>query len=278
MFKSFHKLLGTRGKGGHFSRLERRLRPVLEELEPRLLLTAVTYNNGPLLANVRVNAVYYGPDWSSSSTYEGYVGQLNRFLGDVVSSPYIDQIHEYSTSTTNIGRGSFWGADVSPSGWNPQTETVGGVATTVVEDSTITAMLSSEIANGHLPAPSANQLYVVYVAPNVVVHQRGGTFSNSFTQGFSGYHQVSTDNNGDTYYYAVIVDQTGWYPGSKPNGTPKGLTTLQYDTSVSSHELAEAVTDPDLTSGWRDYSTTGPTAGMRSQTFLGISGEAPSGR
>ena len=86
MFKSFRRFLGIPGKTGDFSQLERRLRPVLEELEPRRLLTALTYNNGPLLANVQVKAVYYGPDWSTTSTYEGYVGQLNRFLGDVVSS------------------------------------------------------------------------------------------------------------------------------------------------------------------------------------------------
>ena len=62
---------------------------------------------------------------------------------------------------------------------------------------------------------------------------------------FAGYHDVFTDSAGATVYYAVVP---------YPNGSvsTQTLSTFQQDTLILSHEVSEAITDPDTKTGWFD--------------------------
>jgi hypothetical protein len=265
--KSTNRSQWTQAPG---TRKPRKARLMLEQLETRLVPTGLNYGTGPLLSNVEATAVFDGPAWSTNSSYVTEARQLGTFLNQIVNSPYMDQLSEYSGNGQTIGRGSFSGSDVSPGGWTTQSQLINGtIYPAVITDANITAMLNQEIANGNVPAPDANRVYVVYVNPNTVVtnasinqdsvpQTTGGKF-------FTAYHQSATDANGDTYYYAVIVDPTG--DAGTPIGAPSGITTLQYETISTSHELAEAVTDPDLSTGWRD--TTTPKTGATYQAEIG---------
>src|SRR5262249_27159567 len=110
------------------------------------------------------------------------------------------------------------------------------------------------------PGPDNNRLYIVYVAPNVVVTQGNSSSVSGGKQGFSGYHSMNVDFLKGNLTYAVIVDPTG-YSGFTPLGAVGGLSPLQYDTFVSSHELAEACTDADALFGWIDRDLGTPTTG-----------------
>jgi hypothetical protein len=61
-----------------------------------------------------------------------------------------------------------------------------------------------------------------------------------FHDDWGGYHDRSA-YNGQRYTYALI----GYH----------GVTAVQIDQQdeIMSHELAESATDPDTTTGWRDY-------------------------
>src|SRR5262249_12672237 len=52
--------------------LRRLFRPCLELLEPRTLLTTLTYLGGPLFPNVAVSTIYYGSQWASTYTQNPY--------------------------------------------------------------------------------------------------------------------------------------------------------------------------------------------------------------
>src|SRR5207302_1868303 len=67
---------------------------------------------------------------------------------------------------------------------------------------------------------------------------------NSVTD-FAGYHAAFTDSSGATVYYAVVP-----YPTN--NISPAPLSAVQQATVVLSHEVSEAITDPDTHSGWFD--------------------------
>jgi hypothetical protein len=206
----------------------------LENLETRLVPAGVQYHGGALLSNVEVSPVYFGPDWASSPTYQGYTGQFNDFLGRLANSRYVADLGEYGVPGKVIGRGSFTGADVTSTGWNLHTTVINGFTHASIDDNDVTAMLRGEVAASKLPAPDANRLYVVYTAPNTV-ETHGAT--NSW-QNFLGYHGSFTDPSGKTYRYAMIVDPTGTqYPTLRPNGVPTTLTPFQLDTVVTSHEL-----------------------------------------
>jgi hypothetical protein len=139
----------------------------------------------------------------------------------------MDMLNEYG-----IGRGNFTDGVINlgdpPRGW-------------VVDDSEIQSMLDTGIRWGYFDAPTANRLYFVFTAPNVLV-----TAGNADSQtDFLGYHSTFYDPALGSINYAVIPHPIG-------NADIWGFTDFQQQTAVSSHELAEAVTDPDCQTGWQD--------------------------
>src|SRR5206468_1470437 len=107
-------------------------------------------------------------------------------------------------------------------------------------------MLDGGIRRGYFDAPSPNQLYFVFTTPNVLVTLQGADSQHQFL----GYHNAFYDPALGSIYYAVIPHPIG-------NADIGGLNYFQQQTAVSSHELAEAATDPDTQTGWRDYFDTG---------------------
>src|SRR5947209_2523441 len=117
-----------------------------------------------------------------------------------------------------------------------------------ITDATLQARLKADITSGLLPAVDANRVYVVYVQPNVAVNLGGG--QGTTQQGILGYHGAFAGPNGATIRYAVIA-----YPGGTVRNSSLGTGTQDQLTAVTSHELAEAVTDPDVNYrqlGWYD--------------------------
>jgi hypothetical protein len=202
-------------------------RPELEVLEDRVT-PAVTYHGGPLLAHVGVEALFYGSTWQTDATHNQMAGQITTYLQSIVTSTYMDQLREYSEPGNDIGHGQFLDAKIDAAN-------LAGGAT--VTQTMVQQLLKNEIANGVLRAPDPNRLYFVYLPANVHIDISGD----------AGYHSFIY---GTTIHYAVIINPTGNY------NPPSGVSPLQAYTIVSSHELAEAVTDPEYNNqvqftGWR---------------------------
>src|SRR5438552_6149363 len=127
-----------------------------------------------------------------------------------------------------------------------------------LKDSRIRTTLEVWISLGLLQQPDANRLYVVYVEDNVAVQNDSywdsklGRYETS-TQDFLGYHTAfaGTDMWGraQDIHYAIVT-----YPGGT-NTNVYLLSALNDMTEVTSHELAEAITDPNVgykRIGWYD--------------------------
>jgi len=231
-------LFGTRAQSGPKQR-SRQARPTLESLEAREVLT-VTYHGGAVLPHVEVQGLYYGRDWSTNQTLYNQTGYLEGYLKYVVSSPYVDLL---TNAGYGVGRGTFTPGRIDLSTPNKAN---------YLSDGTIRTELQALISNRSLATPDANRLYVVFVEPGVAVRMADG--SNSIRD-FLGYHGAfaGRDASGRSadVRYAVIA-----YPGGAVrNATIGALSAAQQLTEVSSHELAEAVTDPDVNYkrlGWYD--------------------------
>jgi hypothetical protein len=235
------------------TRADRRARPQLEALEAREMLT-VTSHGGAVLPKVEVQALYYGSDWLNNATYYNQTGYLDGFLKNIVNSSYMDML---SADGYGVGRGSF-----AP-GW-VRADVID--KTKYLSDGALRNALLTNINAGYLKAPDANRLYVIFVEPNVAV---GDSNSNS-TIDFKGYHgafqgQVNLIPGvalNVTYLtdirYAVIPYHGGSIPlasGTVSNLTHSWLGALDSQTQTTSHEIAEAATDPDVgykTLGWND--------------------------
>src|SRR5262249_38478558 len=123
----------------------------------------------------------------------------------------------------------------------------------------VQGVLRNLIGNGSVAQPDANRLYVVFVEPGV--QTSFGTLSSP--KNYLGYHYDFTgvDAAGHTHRipYAVIP-----YPAASVAPVPAGshapsdlswLSPRDQLTQAVSHELAEAVTDPLVSTGaegWND--------------------------
>jgi hypothetical protein len=208
-------------------------RPVLEELEQRLVPTVTYHNYGGVLPNVQVQPVFYGSGWSTQANYPT-IGKIDNFLGYLVNSSYMDLMNYEGY---HIGHGSV----SSPLGYNYK---VGST----LSDSSIASYVSG--VNPYLPANS-QRLYLVFTQPGTAVYA-GSTHE-------AGYHTFTSNGA----LYAVVS-----YPGGgNPYAIPNDSNVFDNLTGVASHEIAEAVTDPrplywygTWYGGWFD-SRTGPTGG-----------------
>jgi hypothetical protein len=220
-------------------------RLAIETLEDRFVPAGVGLLPLPsLLHNVEVSAVYYGPGWNTPAQQQR-MQQLDAYLDHITDSSYMDMLGEYG-----IGRGRFSGRLTTSDRWATAPTLIGGSYQPVLDDSSIHTMLRDQIRTHALPPIDANRLYVVFLPPRVYSRGPGG---NSWTIGKGGYvayHNVNFDLIKGNVYYAVIPDQSG--VAGIPEGASPYLTPLQFQTLTTSHELAEAVTDPDTVTGWRD--------------------------
>jgi hypothetical protein len=205
----------------------------LETLEDRTVPT-VSYFGGSLLPNVEAQALFLGNEWSSASNSAAQA-TVNSFLGDVTGGAYMDAL---TRAGYGVGRGS-----ASPGAVDNAALTPGSTIT----DASIRAEIQSDINGGFLQAPDPNRLYVVYVEPNVAVNLGGG--QGTTQQGILGYHAAfagrDAAGNAHVIHYAVVA-----FPGGTVgNSQLPGRAAVDQLTAVGSHELAEAVTDPNVNFG-----------------------------
>ena len=192
----------------------------VQAVQPQL-----TYNGGPLLANVEIFTLFWGSAWAQGSLAD-LSNQLNQFFQLVVTSPLIDQLAEYSVPDFPIGQGSFLGS-FTLSDQDPPFQ---------VGDQQIQDLLQAQTADGgNLPAPGPNRLYFVFTPPGVVVDLSGDLSCSVFC----GYHSAA----GSTLFYAAMP-----YPDCA--GCQVGAGDLDSLTVTASHELCEALTDPVPGQGW----------------------------
>ena len=227
----------------------------IEHLESREVLT-VTFHGGQLLAHVEAQGVYLGSDWNTNTSLKNQAATLDQFLSYLVQSPYMDML---TNAGYNVGRGTADAGKIDNLTLNK---------TSGVTDTQIHTELQSLISSSQLKTPDANRLYVVFVESGVVVKNPPDASNTTFL----GYHGAfaGKDASGKSadIHYVVIP-----YPGS-PNfsATSQGFASnLDEITSVTSHELAESVTDPNpnyKALGWYDDQLNGEIGDLTSKNVV----------
>lgn len=227
----------------------------IEQLEGRDLL-AVTFHGGHLLPHVEAQAVYLGSDWSGTAALNTQAAAVDQYMAYLVQSPYMDML---TNAGYNVGRGT----STAGKELNLTLSKSSGIT-----DSQIRSDLQSAINSSQLSPPDANRLYVVYVEPGVVIKDGTATSTNSFLGYHGAFAGATAAGKATDIRYAVIA-----YPGSpNPSSTSQGFaTSFDQLTSVTSHELAEAVTDPDVnykTLGWYDDQKNGEIGDLTTRTTV----------
>ena len=201
------------------------VKATLAAVQAQAVTPQLAYNNGPLLANVEVFTVFWGSAWGQGDLAD-LATAINDFFQFIVTSPLIDQLAEYQVPAFPIGEGSFTGSATLTDDDPP----------VQVSDQQIQDLLTQGTGDGQLPAPDANSLYFVFTPPGVAVIMGG----DQSCQVFCGYHDVA----GGNVFYAVVP-----YPDCPGCQVGSGVI-LDAVTTVASHELCEAITDPIPGQGW----------------------------
>ena len=179
----------------------------------------MVYRGGPVITSVEVTTVFWGASVPNQSA-------LDAFYGTIVNSPYVDTLTEYDTPTQHIGRGSFQTSYVDTD----------APSDTQLSDDQIQTELARLIDQGALAHPDANTLFMIHFPAGVTISLQGSVSC----QQFCAYHSSFTHGGGNVYY-GIIPDFSGGCAscGGEPD---------QFDntTVVSSHEVAEAMTDPNI--------------------------------
>jgi hypothetical protein len=204
----------------------------------------LTYRGGPLLTGVQVVTVFWGSTWESEQTL---VDQINAFYDTILQSAYMDTLAEYSVQGHTIGHGTRAGT------FTITTPRPGRSVT----DAAIQRFLHHNIGTV-LPQPTSNTLYVLYLPSGTSVSMGGGRSCTAFC----GYH----DSIGSAIFYGVLP-----YPGC--SGCLGGMQAFEALTVTSSHELAEAITDPVPGTGWYDdvNGEIGDVCAWQTETIAGYS-------
>ena len=206
----------------------------------------LSYFGGPVISNVHVVQVLYGTGSYLTQVSSTATPSVGSFFGDILgtNSGYISLLTQYNTPASGgtnqvIGNGTFDGLfQITPSAGNNGS---------TISDTQIQAELLAQINAGHLPTPildgagNVNTLYMIYFPPGKTITQGGS--SSCVGGGFCAYHGTTSNTfNSKNLLYGVFPDmQTGGC--SVGCG---GSTTFGNYTSVSSHELTEAITDADV--------------------------------
>ena len=211
----------------------------------------LTYFGGPVISNIHVVAVFWGPNVNTAITGTPGVGQ---FFADITTSRYYDLLSEYSTvgvtgagtpatsSNQTIGHGTFDGKfTITPS-------VCPGPTACTVTDGQVAAELASQINAGHLPQPvtdnqgNVNSFYMIYFPPGVTITLDAAT--KSCVQ-FCAYHS----NTPATFTPRLVpygVEPDFAPPSACANGCGGNPSMLDNVTEVTSHEMSEAVTDAQV--------------------------------
>lgn len=234
------------------------------------------YGGGPLMDDAKMVGVFF--DELSGGAYS-LQAQMDGFLKWIGGSDIFTEEGEYNTNGFVLAPGSYLGSyEESLSGSNPPPppppptggctqcleQCLGGpcanavsthldkaankhraahiaASSTVLSDADIQKLLSDALAAGRLPKADANTLYIMFFPTGVVVQMDA---QNASCQTFCGYHSNFSDGGVDVKY-AVL-------PFPDCQGCTAGLTPFDALTAITTHEIAEAITDPDPGSGWYD--------------------------
>jgi hypothetical protein len=238
----------------------------------------MTPSTSPLV----VTPIYWSP--SGHTIASSYSSLINTYLGDVAAasgqnSNVFSVLNEYSGTNGQIHYSVSRGAPVNDthalptSGCRVASNDKTGIYAdgtgynACLDDAQIQAEVNRITAAQGLPH-NLSHIYVLYLPKHVESCFNSGSTTTSANQctinhqpsaAFCAYH--SEDSSSAVYAnmpYPVYQSGTGFTCGSEanfgavesPNNNPDGDTVI----NPTSHEVSEAITDPDTSTGWYDSS------------------------
>ena len=217
--------------------------------------TGIAYHGGPvMLGTTNVYLIYYG-NWSASAKLIRAQALLENWAQHIGGTPYFNIAATYfdeAGTTKNFVSNSVHLAGIF---------TVGTPLGTTLTDAKVKEVVTS------INPTDVNGLYYVLTSPEILEN-------SGFCTIFCGWHNHGKINNLDIKY--SFIGDPAQCPEScgAQTKTPNGNFDADSMVNIMSHELNEAVSDPDL-NAWFDSS--GNEDGDKCNFFFGPTQTAPNG-
>ncbi|HEV3039881.1 MAG TPA: hypothetical protein VHA33_19095 [Candidatus Angelobacter sp.] len=197
----------------------------------------INYHGGPVLhGNVPIYVIWYG-NWTNgpkASDSQTTVNLIDAFLGGLGGSALEGVNTTYGDNTANVSGLLHLQSQIFDTGSQG----------TNLSNTRLTNLISSHLANGSLPTDSTG-VYLVLTSSNV--SERG------FCTQFCGFHTAQTIN-GQNIKWAFVGNVDKCPSGCEAQTTsPNGDSGADGMANTLSHEIEEAISDPDL-NAWFDSS------------------------
>jgi hypothetical protein len=203
----------------------------------------ISWHGGPVMLNtVTAYYIWYG-NWAQSNGTDNAAGQniLTNLASHIGGSPYFNINKTYYAGTSQTASNSVSGL-VSYGG----ATTVGYTHGTSLSDAVIQQVVFEAINGTHGSLPyNTNAVYFVMTSSDV-------TASSGFCTQYCGWHTAGTLRASNDIKYAFIGNAARCPSSCEAQTTsPNGNAGADAMASITSHELEEAVTDPNL-NAWYD--------------------------
>lgn len=184
----------------------------------------LSHRGGAVLKDPKVYNLYIGSFWNSPGGYKErqYIDNFSKFIGQ---STYNKSWTEYGGGKLKYTGSSVIANSTSKKIWNESD---------IVQQ--ISSQLSSELKRTYAP----QTIYNVVLPPNAVLKSQDGSSS---LEGLGGYHGSFDKPGLGRVYYSAVVHADGM------NGPAFKDRAVDNMTVIESHELTEAITDPDVNNG-----------------------------
>lgn len=225
---------------------------------------ALTYHGGPVMTTAVTYAIFWTPPTLQngagsglSSTYENIVTSfLSLYPGhsiannntqyyDVTGGPFFFHFTNYITNTGSLG-GSYVDTTPYPASACSDSVTPGNCLTDAQIQAEVSKVMAAQGWTGGL-----NHIFFVYTGSG----EGSCSGSSCAYTDYCAYHGHFTSGSTPVLYGNMPYAAAGYcQAGTSPNGAPDGDAAA----SITSHELTEAMTDPEL-NAW--YSSNGSEIG-----------------
>jgi len=182
----------------------------------------LTFMGGRILDKPKVVNVFVGDYWNTDQG-KGDAAHMNGFVNTLGASGLYDML----SSEYNVGRPAYLGNVVIP-----------GAVTKIGPDE-IAAAVKQAATSGQVQGGDNQTIYAIHLPPQALLTD--GTVDSS--QGLGGFHGSVPGADGNPLLFSAIAY------GDATNGinfSGRDVNSRDNNTITLSHELAEAITDPDV--------------------------------
>ncbi len=212
----------------------------LAQAPGEITVPKLSYNKGHVISNVKVVPVFWGPNLFTEAKL-----RIGPFYDALVVSPFFDFLNEYATTTPGGTQQTIGpGTSVAPVTITPINQN------TLLNELDLQTEVAAQIGAGGLPQPDSNTIYMLHFPAGIGLMNGKGSYDCSVPNGsFCGYHS-NGKVGAQVFRFAAMPDVS---QGLCATGclAPTG-SVFDNLTATSSHELVEAITDPDDGTGWYD--------------------------